>query len=78
MIEWTPLNPISAPHEIEETAYLILMGVMSGDRIISATHDATNRWFYYKSEGQQVVIPYRYITHYAEFNFPSVSKYQTF
>lgn len=66
MIQWKPLNPTTAPEEIEEDSYLIY----AGDRVVSVTHDAMNKWFYYEGEGYEVIYPYRLVTHYAEVNWP--------
>ncbi len=74
MIDWIPLNPSTAPDEIEENMYLIV----TNERVISATHDAMNKWFYYDEGDHQVIISYRYITHYAEFDFPIATKSKVF
>ena len=67
MIQWIEFNPASAPEEIEEDTVLIY----SGDRVVSATHDAVNRLFYYEGEGYEVIYHYRLVSHYAKFNIPT-------
>ena len=67
MIEWLPL-PQEPGEELQEDMYLIYLP--NSDRAINATHDAMNRHFYYETEDTQYIYPYRYVSHYAEMNWP--------
>jgi hypothetical protein len=67
MIEWKKM-PIYPQEELEENTYLIFLP--NSDRVLSATHDAMNHYFVYESDDTQYVFPYRYVSHYAELNWP--------
>lgn len=68
MIEWKPL-PAEPGEALEENEFIIYLP--NSARAITATHDAMNGYFYYETEDTRHVFPYRYVTHYAEFNIPN-------
>lgn len=67
MIEWKALP--KAPQEVlEEDVFLIYLP--NSGRALSATHDAVNCHFVYESDDTQYIYPYRYVSHYAEMDWP--------
>lgn len=67
MIEWNSL-PKEPWNELEEDTYLIYLP--KSGRVISAVHDAMNRWFTTTGEDEEHVFPYHYISHFAEMDWP--------
>lgn len=69
MIEWKEL-PKEPQDELEEETFLIYL--QKSGRAISAIHDAMNRYFITTTEDEEHVYPYRYISHYAEMDWPNI------
>lgn len=69
MIEWMTL-PKDPQKELEEDTFLIYL--KKSGRAISASHDAAQRYFFTATEDEEHVYPYRYISHYAEMDWPDI------
>lgn len=67
MIEWKPFNPEVAQN-LEENDYLLFLAGI--DRVVSATHDAMDKCFFYPMEVGNCVYAYRDVLYYAELNVP--------
>lgn len=71
MIEWIPM-PKEPWEVIEEETYLIYLP--NSGRVISANHDAMNKYFVTYSDDEEHVYPYRHISYYAEMDWPDDGK----
>lgn len=70
MIEWL-LLPEEPQEVLEEDTYLIYLS--KSGRAISAGHDAVNKYFFVAVEDEEHIYPYRYVSHYAEMDWPDIN-----
>lgn len=71
LIDWKKLP--NEPWEVlEEETYLIFLP--KSGRAITAQHDAMNHYFTYTTDDTEHIYPYRYISHYAEMDWPDDGK----